>query len=224
MLEDSTNQISQNLSSLSKISYRIGVNSTKMRRVLREKANIYDNEENIKLNKKKQMKKLTKQPSCTTRLSNIKSTFEIKNKQKKNKKISRKNTNLKELHSSNTKEYSYAGGKENRPPKLNLQNEYQDMVKRSSIPRIEKSKLFSKKASTISKKSLSKKSNLNNKSTVKNISNIIETASNHSMLGYSNSRSKMSTKRLMSKQYHTSTEDDRKIVKQLEALYHLIIN
>lgn len=242
IFDDSVNQFSQNLSGLSKISYRIGLNSSKMKRVLREKTNIFNNDENIKLKQNLKKPKLTKQPSWTTRLNWPKTSFDIltKSKQKqksKNKLVRKQNpTSYKELRASNTKEFSNWPGKENRPPKIS-QNDYieskcskniliDSTMKRGSVPRIDKSRLITKKSSSISKKALNKTKSNASKSLIKNTGNALNTnsTSSQSMLGYSNSRSKMSTKRLISKQYQTSTEDDKKVANQLEALYHLIIN
>lgn len=133
MLEDSSNQNSQNISSISKISYRMGVNSLKMKKVFKERTKINSkNEENIKLNKKQKVKKLSKQPSCTTR-PNTKQQIEVSAKSI-NKKKSKKNLK---------KSIKFQGsctiqplGKENRHPKTASRADNLE-TKRSSVPRIE---------------------------------------------------------------------------------------
>jgi len=156
-------------------------------------------------------------------MSNSKTQFDFSNKSKnkKNKIQSKKTINCKELKLKDVKEFA-AQGKENWPPKTNSQNDYIEN-KRSSVPRIDKSRLLSKKASTISKKSLNKKQTIN-KSAFKSNQNIYDVPTNYSLLGYSNSRGKLSAKRLINKQYQSGTDEESKVFKQLEALYHLIIN
>jgi hypothetical protein len=71
----------------------MGVNSLKMKRILKERPKQNPkNEENIRLNKVKKSKKLTKQPSCTTR-SMTKHQIEASSKsihKKKSRKVFKK--------------------------------------------------------------------------------------------------------------------------------------
>lgn len=115
-------------------------------------------------------------------------------------------------------------GKENKPPKTNSKNENDPPTKRSSVPRVEqRPKLASIKQFKVAKKAQAKKSSvtkLNNKS----IGNLGEATSNSSILGFSQSRSRLHTKRMLNKQYHTSTDEEKKVAKELEALHYLVLN
>ena len=69
----------------------------------------------------------------------------------------------KDIEKQKTLSSLQAPGKENRPPKLNLKNEWVD-VKRSSVPRADtKLKLGFKKQSSMSKKALRNKKVNNSK-------------------------------------------------------------
>lgn len=133
MFDDSSNHNSQNLSSISKLSYRMGINSMKIKKALKERPKCNPkNEENIRLNKTKKSKKLIKQPSCTTR-SMTKHQTETNSKsinKKKSKKGFKKSS---KIQSSWTFQFP---GKENRAPKTNTPSEITE-AKRSSVPRKE---------------------------------------------------------------------------------------
>lgn len=221
MLQESINQNSQNLSDLSKMSYKSAMNALKMRKVFKEKSIInMKSEENIKNNKTKlKSKKLSNQPSCTSR-AHIKAPFEVANKSISKKKSRKGLKKLTEKQSATL--ISQAYGKENRPPKNIFKNDISD-VKRSSVPRNEKPKLISKKSLMISKKNHSRKAN-NSKVNIKTTTQICDTTSNSSMLGFSNSRSRFNTKKIISRQYCTTVDEEKKVSKEIEALYYLIIN
>jgi hypothetical protein len=221
ILEDSMNHNSQNVSSLSKMSYKAAMNALKMRKVFKEKSIININsEENIKNNKTKQKtKKLTKQPSCTSRV-HPKAPFEIAIKSIQKKKSRKGLKRLTEKQSAAL--ISNAYGKENRPLKNTSKSEMAE-AKRSSVPRNDKSKLISKKCMFTSKKNHSRKAN-NSKINIRTNMQMCDTTSNSSMLGFSTSRSRYNTKKLISKQYCTTVDDEKKVTKEIEALYYLVMN
>lgn len=194
------------------------MNSLKMKKVFKEKSKTnLASDLNIKVNKKP--KKLSKQPSCTTR-ANIKIPFDISTRSINKKKSKKGFKKLSEKQGGQLISQSY--GKENRPPvKTNSRTENMD-TKRSSVPRVEFKKLPSRKQFATTKKSISKKSST--KLCSKSNSNLGESGANSSILGFSNSRSKLINKKAASKYFQTATDEEKKALKELDALYYLVIN
>ncbi|CAI2372871.1 unnamed protein product [Moneuplotes crassus] len=271
--EDSINQNSQNLSNYSKLSYKQGINSLRLKKALKEKTRMnLKSEKNINNNKKRGISKMSKNISTTSRAL-IKTPFEMSSKSILKRK-SRKGLK-KYSEKQSTTNLTQAIGKENRPPKTKSRvNE----EKRSSVPRTEKSKLLAKRSIMSLKRTTRKKGNKSKKTTrgngvdtfqelplssegdlsnclkdnptskkeaFKRISSILRKNRfdlpksmakdvseyiwkhcmnpNSSMSNLSNSRSRLGTKRLMNKNYSTSVEKERKVLKEIDDLYSLVL-